>query len=76
MMEHGFEGKPTPTLCFKSSSCNTSRVHKTIEGALKRFETALRTAVASRKTFNTTNITKLQENIKKYFQSHPECEIM
>ena len=74
--EHGFENKPGPMLHFKSTSNKIPRAPNAIEGALKRFEIALRTAALNRKIHNTTNITKLQENILKYFQNHLECVIL
>ena len=74
--EHGFENKLAPMLYFKSTSNNIPRAPNVLEGALKRFEIALRTTVSNRQTHNTTNITQLQENILKYFQSRPECIIL
>ena len=76
MTEDGFENKPAPMLYFKSTSNNIPRAPNVLEGALKRFEIALRTTVSNRKTSNTTNITQLQENILEYFQSHPEYIIL
>ena len=73
---HGHSDKPPPELCFKSTSTNVLRAPSIIEGTLNYFEKALRIAVKSRKIFNRTNITKLQENILKYFQAYPEWIIL
>ena len=49
MTEHGFENKPAPMLYFKPTSNKIPRAPNAIEGALKRFEIALRTVVSNRK---------------------------
>ena len=74
--EHGVENKPVPMFYFKSTSKSIPRVPNVIEGALKWFEITLRTSVSNRKTHNTTNITKFQEDMLKCFQSHPEYAIL
>ena len=48
----------------------------TIEGATKRFEKTLHTAFLNKKSFNATNVTKPQENILQYFQTHPDYVIL
>ena len=43
---------------------------------MKLFEKKLMIAVLNKKTFNSTNIKKLQENALKWFQSYPEHVVL
>ena len=52
------------------------RAKSTIEGVLRRSEKNLLHSFNSRKHVNTTNITKLKENILKYFRKHEEFIIL
>ena len=49
MKDHGFENKPAPMLCFKSTSNNIPREPNKIEVTLKLFEIALKTAFQAEK---------------------------
>ena len=49
MIKHDSENKPAPMLCFRPTSNNIARAPNTVEGTLKRFEIALKTAFQAEK---------------------------
>lgn len=51
--------QPIPKLYIKTQNPNIPKAPIPIEGALKHFEKALKASFNSRRSFNSTNITKL-----------------
>ena len=61
---------------MKTNNQNIPNAPPTIEGALKRFEKALVHSFKLRQNNNSTNLTKLQENVLHYFRMHDEFIIL
>ena len=57
----GMSNKPPPDSHLKGTT-NMPNMPQIFEGALKRFETAMKTALKQRNCMMSTNINKLQEN--------------
>jgi len=72
----GKSNQSMPKLYIKIQNPNISKAPALIEGALKRFKKSLRASFNSRRSFNSTNLTKLQTNILHYFPMHDEYIIL
>ena len=73
----GHNDGETPTLCIKNT--NYAKIPKApapIEGALVRFERAIKTLCKRKNKTKNTNLTRLQQNVLHYFQNHPEFVIL
>ena len=66
----------TPKLYFKLSNTTIPSAPRIIEGALCRFEKEIRSVFRTRDKRYGTNITKLQENVLKYFKQYHEYIIL
>ena len=76
MKSIGFNDQPPLELYFKHTTISTQDEPRLVERAIKSVEKISHAEVFNRKSFNRKKITKLQENILKYFEVHPKRIIM